>query len=80
MLNAFKKITKHLFKLFENKLPLIEPDLGIELFVMEAPVVEDHIPQQEKFWDSAGGLEDVRLADEARREASCCDDKPEHKS
>lgn len=54
---------KHLFKLFSPKISNIEPDLGIELFVMEAPVVEDHIPQQEKFWDSAGGLEDVRLAE-----------------
>lgn len=55
---------KHLFKLFSLKIATIEPDLGIELFVIEAPVVEDHIPQQEKFWDStSGGLEDVRLAE-----------------
>jgi len=54
---------KHLFKLFSLKIPTIEPDLGIELFVLEAPVVEDHIPQQEKFWGGAGGLEDIRLAE-----------------
>ena len=39
----------HLFKLFEIKLPTIEPALGIELFVLEAPKVEDHFPLQEKF-------------------------------
>lgn len=55
---------KHLFKLFSLKIPTIEPDLGIELFVIAAAVVEDHIPQQEKFWDTAGGgLEDIRLAE-----------------
>jgi len=54
---------KHIFKLFSLKIQNIEPDPGIELFVLEAPVVEDHIPQQEKFFDSAGGLEDVRLAE-----------------
>lgn len=54
---------KHLFKLFSLKISTIEPDLGIELFVLEAPVVEDHLPQQEKFWEGAGGLEDIRLAE-----------------
>jgi protein ImuB len=53
----------HLFKLFETKLPTIEPALGIELFVLEAPKVEDHFPQQEKMWEGAGGLEDVRLSE-----------------
>lgn len=54
---------KHLFKLFELKLPGIEPHLGIELFVLEAPKVEDHIPQQEKLWGGSGGLEDERLSE-----------------
>jgi len=54
---------KHIFKLFTNKISLIEPDLGIELFVIEAPVVEDHLPQQEKFWDGTGGLEDIKLSE-----------------
>jgi protein ImuB len=55
---------KHLYKLFNLKIPSIEPDLGIELFVMEAPVVEDHIPQQEKFWEAnSGSLDDIRLAE-----------------
>lgn len=53
----------HLFKLFEIKLPNIEPDMGIELFVLEAPKVEDHSPLQEKIWEGAGGLEDIRLSE-----------------
>jgi protein ImuB len=54
---------KHLFKLFEIKLSTIEPTLSIELFVLEAPKVEDHLPQQEKMWDVSIGLEDVRLSE-----------------
>jgi protein ImuB len=61
---------KHLFKLFEIKLPTIEPGLGIELFVLEAPKVENHYPQQEKMWDGSVGLEDVRLSELVDRLAS----------
>lgn len=54
----------HLFKLFGIKLSTIEPALGIELFILEAPKVEDHHPQQEKIWKvSHSGLEDIRLSD-----------------
>jgi len=55
----------HLFKLFEIKLTTIEPDLGIDLFLLEAPKVEDHYPQQEEMWEGmvSGGLEDVRLSE-----------------
>lgn len=53
----------HLFKLFEIKLPTIEPALGIELFVLEAPKVEDHYSFQEKLWEQSGGLEDARLSE-----------------
>lgn len=60
----------HLFKLFEIKLPAIEPALGIELFILEASKVEDHNPRQEKMWEDAGGLEDVRLAELIDRLAS----------
>lgn len=54
---------EHLFKLFQLKLPTIEPALGIELFILEAPVVEDYYPQQETMWQSAGGLENIHLAE-----------------
>lgn len=53
----------HLFKLFEIKLPTIEPALGIELFVLEASKVEDHYSFQEKLWEQSGGLEDARLSE-----------------
>ncbi|MGF6845535.1 protein ImuB [Chitinophaga sp. W3I9] len=53
----------HLFKLFEAKIPTIKPDLGIELFVLEAPKVEEVRPLQETFWNAAGGLEDVGIAE-----------------
>jgi protein ImuB len=51
----------HLLKLFSNKLTTIEPDLGIELFILEAPTVEDHLPGQEKMWQGSGGLKDTRI-------------------
>jgi protein ImuB len=42
--------TLHLFKLFENKIAQIEPDLGIELFVLEALVVEELQDTQDALW------------------------------
>jgi protein ImuB len=54
---------RHLFKLFALQLSTIEPALGIELFVLEAPKVEDYYAQQEQLWAGAGGLEDVRLSE-----------------
>lgn len=53
----------HLFKLFQLKLSAIEPALGIELFVLDALNVEDHLPQQEKMWEDSGGLDDERLSE-----------------
>lgn len=53
----------HLYKLFETKLPTIEPALGIELFVLEATKVEEHMPAQEKMWQGSAGLEDMRLSE-----------------
>lgn len=54
---------EHLFKLFALKIGKIEPALGIELFVLEAPQVEDYLPQQEKMWQANGGLEDMRVSE-----------------
>ena len=53
----------HLFKLFENKISSIEPDLGIELFVLEAPVVEEAPVRQQNLWTSACGLQDNGLTE-----------------
>jgi len=53
---------EHVFSLFEIKLGTIEPDPGIELFVLEAPKVEDAGPAQTSLWSGSAGLEDTRLA------------------
>ncbi|MCG6188505.1 Y-family DNA polymerase [Maribellus maritimus] len=44
----------HLFKLFELKISEIEPALGIELFVLEATLVEDVGETQEALWNMGG--------------------------
>lgn len=54
---------KHVFKLFQNKITSIEPALGIELFVLTAMKVEEHLSQQEKIWESSLGVKDERLAE-----------------
>lgn len=53
----------HLSRLFEDKLCTIEPDLGIELFTLEASKVEDHIASQEKIWENTGGLNNTELSE-----------------
>jgi protein ImuB len=54
---------KHLINLFQIRLPSIEPDLGIELFLLEASKVEDHLPNQLKLWEAICGLEHIRVAE-----------------
>jgi len=53
----------HLRKLFDPMLSSIEPDLGLELFVLEAQGIENKIPTQEKLWHHNGGLENVGLSE-----------------
>jgi protein ImuB len=53
----------HLFKLFAEKISTIEPDLGIELFVLDAPKVEDVSPLQEVLWGGPCGLDDIGLSE-----------------
>ncbi len=60
----------HLYKLFQLKLSSIEPALGIELFLLDAVNVEDHLAQQEKMWEDSGGLDDERLSELIDRIAS----------
>jgi protein ImuB len=43
----------HLFQLFEIKIPHIQPDLGIELFILEVPIVEDLVPPQDSMWTTS---------------------------
>jgi protein ImuB len=52
----------HLFALFDIKLSTIEPALGIELFLLEAPKVEEASPAQTTLWSPSAGLEDNGLA------------------
>lgn len=54
---------KHLFKLFELKIDSIEPDLGIEVFALEARKIEDAPAMQEQLWESVCGLENNSLAE-----------------
>ncbi|MBO9204224.1 MULTISPECIES: Y-family DNA polymerase [Niastella] len=54
---------KHLFHLFEMKLSALEPDLGIELFLLEATNVEDYTPAQEEFWKESPALNDQHIAE-----------------
>jgi len=63
MTNSASHHVSHLYKLFEIKLPTIEPALGIELFVLEASKVEDHFSRQEKMWTDEAGLNDERLSE-----------------
>ncbi|MES2680865.1 MAG: DNA polymerase Y family protein [Bacteroidota bacterium] len=56
---------QHLFKLFENKIQSIEPDLGIDLFILEAPVVEELHGSQDALWQAtnAGEIAIAELLD-----------------
>ncbi len=52
--NSASCAEKHLWRLFELKLDTIEPALGIELFTLETPLVEDLGTLQDKLWDTKG--------------------------
>jgi protein ImuB len=54
---------KHLCKLFEYKISMIEPAPGIELFMIEALKAEKIFPLQEKLWDVTCGLEDSGISE-----------------
>lgn len=57
--NKPSRHSAHLFKLFELKIASIEPALGIELFILEAPVAEDMPVLQESMWSSGKQNEDA---------------------
>lgn len=54
--NAPTHSVRHLFKLFELKIDQIRPALGIELFILAAPKVDNLITPQEALWDGTPGL------------------------
>lgn len=47
----------HLFKLFELKITSLTPDLGFELFSLEAPVVEELTATQDALWSASASNE-----------------------
>ncbi len=51
--NRASRNATRLFKLFELKIPEIEPALGIELFTLEATLVEEVSETQEALWSTA---------------------------
>ena len=61
--NRPSRNVEHLFKLFEIKIPSIEPALGFELFILEAPIVEDISIEQEALWNTSGNHDDTEIAE-----------------
>jgi protein ImuB len=63
--NRATRNVKHLIKLFENKTGCLIPALGFEVFVIEAPIVEDAPATQEAFWatSSHDDMEVMELLD-----------------
>lgn len=53
----------HLFKLFEIKISRLEPQLGFELFILEAPVTEDIAIKQDALWNDAAERNDTAIAE-----------------
>jgi len=60
--NRASRNAAHLFKLFELKIQEIEPALGIELFVLEATLVEEVSETQEALW-SMGNSDHAAIAE-----------------
>ncbi|MCF3109557.1 DNA polymerase Y family protein [Niabella sp. CC-SYL272] len=52
--NRAVRSVPHLLKLFEQKIDTIRPGLGIELFILEAPVVDELTVEQETLWAALG--------------------------
>lgn len=53
---------EHLFKLFEHKIATLEPALGFEVFVLEAPKTEILTDEQHSIW-AASGQDDKKVAE-----------------
>jgi len=64
--NAASHSVSHLLKLFKLKIDQIRPGLGIELFILDVPKVDDVAIEQEAIWTAKPGLDDqsvIRLLD-----------------
>jgi len=54
---------EHLFSLFKLKIETITPALGIELFILEAPLVEEVPAEQESLWNISGSGDETAIAE-----------------
>lgn len=61
--NRPSRAIEHLLRLFALKIGHLEPDLGFELFLLEAPVVESLSEEQELLWQMDNGKSDIELAE-----------------
>jgi protein ImuB len=61
--NRPSRSLEHLFHLFEQKIPSIEPALGIEVFTLDAPIVEDIPVAQDALWHSAEGGHETAISE-----------------
>jgi protein ImuB len=58
--------TSHLFKLFALQIPRLRPDLGFELFILEAFMLEDTVQDTQVLWNQSAtgaGAEIAELLD-----------------
>lgn len=61
--NKASRNPNHLFKLFEIKIHGIEPGLGIEVFVLDAMIVEDLSHAQETIWNYNSNDDDKQIGE-----------------
>lgn len=61
--NRASNHVEHLYKLFALKISGIRPGLGIELFTLDASMIEEAPLVQEALWAGSPGLEDQELAE-----------------
>ncbi len=54
---------EHLFKLFQLKITSLRPDLGFELFILEAPVTEELDAVQKTLWSISGSGDMTEIAE-----------------
>lgn len=54
---------EHLFKLFEIRIATLEPNLGFELFIVEALKVEDISTSQDVLWNISGSHNQAAVAE-----------------
>lgn len=53
------RVAAHLLRLFDLRISVLQPDLGFEQFVLEAPFVEDIHSEQQLLWDMGRASQEV---------------------